>query len=276
MYFPTQTKPIIFSIIVFLSGCTTQGITVPSSAISDKASGTVYNGYEPIDPVSTPLVYTFDTPEKASNKLWAQMDISTLRLNLPNQTSTTTIKKLSADGKITYLSASASGEAGIYEVVMDYAKYRSEPVYDDGTGVQTGSSGSTNGKLLGYGKIGVGVRIKANVETLKTGVDLNGLFALGLAAKQQLLRGTISVDVIGIDSQGVNALLPVGVQLDESSIQASLQSLASIQTKIYDKEVKLTPHLIAIRRGQPVVGPVDDTKDQEKALLIQRLQSIKK
>lgn len=276
MHCTVKARTLLVSFVVILSGCATQGVTIPSGTVSEKPSSTVYNGYEPIDPVATPEVFTLDTPGKGSNKLWAGMDATTRRLNLPNQTSTTTIKKFSAEGKVIYLSASASGEAGIYEVVMDYAKYRSEPVYDDAAGVRTGTLGSTNGKLLGYGKIGVGVRIKANVETLKTGVDLNGLFALGLAAKQQLLRGTISVDVIGIDSQGVNALLPVGVQLDESSIQASLQSLASIQTKIYDKDVMLTPHLIAIRRGQPIVGPVDDTKDHEKALLIQRLQSIKK
>ncbi|WP_306547151.1 hypothetical protein [Desulfobulbus sp.] len=262
--------------LAFLAGCATQGVTVPGSSVAGKSAATAFNGYEPIDPVATPQVFLFDSPDKGSNKLWSAMDADTRRKNLPNQTSTTTIKKVSGEGKITYLSATANAAAGTYEVVMDFAKYRSEPVYDSGSGTVSGGTSVPNDTLLGYGKIGVGVRIKANVETLQSGVDLNGLFALGLAAKQSLLRGTISVDVIGIDSKGVNALLPVGVQLDESSIQASLQSLASIQTKIYDGDVTLTPHLIAIRRGKPIVGAVDEKSDPEKARFIQQFQSIRK
>lgn len=262
--------------LAFLGGCATQGVTVPGSSVEGTSTATAYNGYEPIDPVATPHVFTFDSPDKGSNKLWSAMDADTRRINLPNQTSTTTIKKVSGEGKITYLSATANADAGTYEVVMDFAKYRSEPVYDSVNGTGSGGASTSNDTLLGYGKIGVGVRIKANVETLKSGVDLNGLFALGLAAKQSLLRGTISVDVIGIDSKGVNALLPVGVQLDESSIQASLQSLASIQTKIYDEKVTLTPQLIAIRRGKPIVGAIDEKRDPDKAKFIQQFQSIRK
>lgn len=262
---------------VLLSGCASQRVSDPSGSETE-ASRVSHYGYEPIDPVSTPQVFIFDSPGKGGNKLWADMTPGDIRSNLPNQTSTTTIKKLSGDAKGSYLTAIANAEAGSYEVVMDYAKYRSEPLYEDASGNVSGVSDSSivsNSKIIGYGKIGIGVRIRANVETLKSGVDLNGLFALGLAAKQQSLRGTISVEVIGIDSKSVNALLPVGVQLDESSIQASLQSLASIQTKIYDddpKVIKLTPHLIAIRYAAKTDFSGKTAKESK---IIQRSQGLR-
>lgn len=267
----------LVALAISMAGCTTSGVTVPGGAIPPAApTNAPFIGYEPIDPIATPKVYTLDSPVQGTEKLWAGMKIEDIRKLLPNQTSTTTIKRIAADGKVTFLTASTSAESGVYEVVMDYAKYRSEPVFDAGANPPGGAPPAASAALIGYGKIGVGVRIKANIQTLKAGVDLNGLFALGLAARAQQLKGTLSVDVIGIDSPGVNALLPVGVQLDESSIQASLQSLASIQTKIYDDKVNLTPHLIAIRRGRPLATAVSEGADGERAKLIEKLQGLPK
>jgi len=44
----------------------------------------------------------------------------------------------------------------------------------------------------------------------------------------------------------VTNLVPLTSQIDESSIQMALQSLATIKSKLYEPDIKLTPHLIAI------------------------------
>ncbi len=240
-------------VLIFLGGCAALNspfFDTEKDTVSDLAP---FNGYQPIDPLPPK-----DLVRNGGDEIipWSSMDVSAIRKALPNQTSTTIIKKEGKDGKITYLSSSVAAELGKYEVIIDYAKYRSEFVEG------------------GFGKIGVGLRIRANIETLKSAVNLNGLFALGVAASQEQVRGTITVDVIGIDSPGVNSLLPISLKLDETSIQTSLQALASIQTKIYDDKVTLTPQLLAIKLERPIVGSIDLSTYNARSQIIRELQKL--
>ncbi len=142
-------------------------------------------------------------------------------------------------GRANYLLASVSSKRGNYTVIMDYMKYRTEQVY--------GSGGSP---FLGNAKIGIGLRIKAKVKTTKENLNLGSLMSLGLEAQRNNLRGEISIDIIGIDSENVTNLIPLTSQIDQSSIQNALEALASIKSKIYEDKTTLTPHMIAINPSQ--------------------------
>lgn len=246
-----KSIPLGIIISTFLTGCTSFILQPNETGDTCQSGQTTFIDYRPIDPI--PIKY-FPTAQGQIGKLGFPSDARAIRETLPNQTSTTIIRKVNADGKVSYLSSFISAEVGKYEVIIDYAKFRTEMVNEE------------------YGKVGVGVRIRANIETLKKGVNLNGLIALGVAANQELVRGTISVDVIGIDSPGVNSLLPISLKLDETSIQTALQSLSSIQTKIYDQDVKLTPQLLAVRAKDPIVGPIDLSTQNAHSQLIRTLK----
>lgn len=226
-----------------------------------------YLGYLPIDPVMVGDYTVYDKQPTGSPKVWPTRP-GDIRVLLANQSSSTVIKSVDAQGKLSFLSASTTVKAGSYEVVMDYAKYRSEPIFSQCEANVTGCAAGGR-KLEGWGKVGVGVRIRANVVAIADDTDLNGLMALGLSAKVNKLTGMLSVDVIGIDSKKTNALLPVGVQLDQSSIQAALQSLATLQSRIYDDDVTLTPHILAFKDVQPVAASSDaaDVAKREADLL---------
>lgn len=173
---------------------------------------------------------------------WADLSKNNDLINtyLPNHNASVVVIKKDESGSLKFLTATLSGDAGSYRVLMDYMKYRIEPIYSDAN--EAGKQ-----EYLGTGKVGVGLRISADVVTYKTGVDLGSLLALGVAASQGYLKGSLSVDVIGIDSKDVTNLIPLNAVIDESSIQQALQALASIKTKLHDKDVILTPHVIAVR-----------------------------
>ena len=119
---------------------------------------------------------------------------------------------------------------------MDYVKFRDEPIVD------------SSGKVIRKGRVGVGLRLVAELSTSKANLDLGSLLAIGINAKSGNLKGSLFVNVIGVDSSDITNLIPLSMVIDETSIQAALQSLAAIKSKIYDAKTQLTPHVVAVSR----------------------------
>lgn len=172
--------------------------------------------------------------------------------DFPNQTLNVTISTTSDDGKVSYLVAGAAVARKSYEVILDYMKYKSlifagDEVY----------------------RVGIGLRVRAQVYVKKGNVNLSGLGALGAAASRQAIQRSLSVDVIGIDSKDVTIALPIPSQLSEESITSAIQAMATIKAKIYDPPsggagqggTVITPQIIAksvliagVQQGRALVG----------------------
>jgi hypothetical protein len=229
-------------VLVLLTGCLSLGGSVNKGAVSANSptSPEKYLGYQPISPIYAEKVTRYNG-QKMEEVYWASIDKKSVEALLPLQSAELSVSKIDIDGKISYLPASLSAGAGSYTVIMDYMKYRVEDVT---------AEKDVSKKSLGNGRVGVGLRIKAIVETNEANLNLGGLLVIGLEAKMGRLKGGISVDVIGIDSADVTNLIPLTMEIDQTSIQAALQALASIKTKISDDKTKLTPHLLAIKQAK--------------------------
>jgi hypothetical protein len=226
---------------LFLAGCASRVTSSQGEALMDQVSQSsdVYLGYQPVDPVPVSIVTRYDKEKKQEIKChWESLLPADKLALLPNQSAQVSVSKTDVNGELKYMAAAVSGAAGGYSVTMDYMKYRIDDVFDD------------SGRQLGSGKIGVGLRIKAEVVTSSASLNLGSLFALGVAAEANNLNGSISVEVIGIDSQDVTDLLPLSANIDQTSIQNSLQALASIKAKMWDKTT-VTPQVIAFRQAVP-------------------------
>ncbi len=206
----------------------------------NKITSEKFLGYQPVDPIPVSKVKIFDSEINGVTEVfWKSLNSKSKRSLLPLQSAQSSVSKNEVSGKISYLGASISAEEGSYQVIMDYMKYRVEDVFD------------VSGNYIGSGRIGVGLRIKAVIVTKKSNLNLGSLSAIGLQADQENLSGGISVDVVGIDSENVTNLIPLTSEIDQTSIQTALQSLASIKSKLWEEETTITPHLIAFRQAQP-------------------------
>ena len=235
---------IIFSLLLTTFSC----VSPPVSTVATND----YLSYQPIDPQPVSKVMVFDNAANAMTEVyWRSIDDEDqVRSYLPLQSAIVSVSKTDQDGKVTYATASLSGSKGTYDVIMDYMKYRVEDVY--------GSSG----EFLGNGRIGVGLRIKANVVTTKKNLNLGSIASIGAEANQNNITGGISVDIIGIDSKDVTNLVPLTSEIDQTSIQSALQALAAIKTKLWEDDTDITPHLIAIRQAKP------NTSDQIREMFV--------
>lgn len=210
-----------------------------ATAGSEEVEPGQYLDYQPIDPFPENFVWVFNPDStKRELKYWEELSDSTVITLLPVQSSSVMIRRTDASGSINYLSGTVSGQSGSYEVIMDYMKYKVDHIYD----------GST---YLGIGKVGIGLRIVAEVLTYKSNINLGSLLSLGAQAQQNNLSGSIIIDVIGIDSKDVTNLLPLTSEIDQSSIQSALQALASIKSRIYENGVRITPHRVAVKQVVP-------------------------
>jgi hypothetical protein len=195
-------------------------------------------GYQPIPPQPAPTYEEYDPSTKATTeKRWSSLEKKQILALLPLQYSESSVRKIESSGDIKYLTASVSGDAGSYEVIMDYMKCRVEDVLNDG-------------KSLGVGRIGVGFRITAAIVTHTASINLGSLLAIGAEAKNGTLAGSLRVEVIGIDSPDVTTLIPLNAELDQTSLQSALQALATVKAKIWDDNTSLTPHILAIRQQE--------------------------
>ncbi len=218
-----------------ISGCGQKDI------VGKEVKGAVegeYRGYIPVEPIPVKAVTYFDSiGDTCAQTAWANLS-SKARLDLlPLQTAEVSVKKFDATVGAKFLASSASVGYGNYEVVMDYMKYLVDTVVD------------SSNRLIGSRRIGVGLRMTARVSTLAAGMNISGLGPLAAEASMNRLSGSLSVNVIGIDSRDVTNLIPITSQLDQTSIQAALQALAAVKTKMWDTdETTITPHVVAVQQ----------------------------
>lgn len=220
---------ILICIAFVLGGCAAAG---PLGAAGGPDSTTLLVPVEFVSVEPRSSVW-FDTETSGGLKkiYWAEIKNEEANKYLPVERSYASVARVEGDSTIGFLSARATAGAGKYKIVLDYAKYRDELVGADNVPC----------------RIGVGVRIIANVTTSKANIDLGSLFAIAVAAQAKQVSGQIEVLKIGIDSPGLNLVLPPPSEINETSLQTAMQAVAAIRSKIYDRDTVLAPHILAVK-----------------------------
>lgn len=221
---------ILFGLAVLLCACASTPVAVVRLTDSHQ--------FNPVEPELSPSisVVTKATGE-TELRTWSTLTNAEVRKLLPNQIASITTYKRSAGGGLSYVAASTTVDRGAYKVVMDYLNY----VVEDRV---------VNNKVVGRQRVGVGVRIQADIQTEKADVNLGGIFSLGVAAQKKLISGSLRVTTLGVSYSGMPS---VGFTktLDESGIQDTLQYVAQIKAKMVDDTTVLSPYVVAVKSAEP-------------------------
>lgn len=222
-----------FAIVFILTGCATQ-FPVPDT-LGDPKNANNY-GYHPLDPLPVRL----DIPK---SKVLDEMPDETIRI---------AIGSVSGDGEITYGPAKVGVEGKNYVVVLDYIKFAT-----DSFGVSLSEKDIKGNKIATLVDvsvantvvpvyIGVGLRLTANIFVKKGSINLGSLIALGAAAKAEQVSGTLVIQTLGVSGSEISGLIPMPSEINESTIQNAILSLASIKAKIYDTKTSVTPRVVGV------------------------------
>src|SRR5690606_38330640 len=110
-----------------------------------------------------------------------------IRRRLTSTETLISVERRDSSGGFSYLGSGGKVSRGTYRVTFDYANYTNQRV----TFINDESA---------IGRIGVGLRITADLEIKKNGVDLSGLIPIALAAEDNKVSGQLSFLVYGISN----------------------------------------------------------------------------
>jgi len=192
-------------------------------------------GYIPIEPRLTSVKVKIKRDDKYTEVPVDQLSNDELRAFLPNIYEQFAIAKSDRDGRLTFLTASATRGTGTYFAIWDYSSYFVTKIYDD------------IGIYIGDGKVGYGLRLMVQMQTTRRGIDLGSIFKVGVAFSRQEVSGRIALQTIGINSRDINLIAPgISGSIDETSLQKALEDLAKVRSKIYDPATNVKAQILAI------------------------------
>lgn len=213
-----------------------------------------FRGFEPIDPIEYLEEVAIIENGEIIFKYPLKLKKEEILGFLANETVLVSVGQFNGEGAIGYGPASFSVKGSSYKITMDYMKFA------------TLREKAENGNIAGYKRVGVGLRIIANVVAMESGINLGDLFAIGLAAKANKISGTLMLEVIGIKSKDVTSVIPLPSEINQSTIQSAMQAMATIKSKIYEEGTDLYPQVMAIKSNEEQSTGEFKTQVENKSL----------
>lgn len=196
--------------------------------------------YSPVDPVSFWDHFQDAPGVPACRSLDEDPGCSTREIlaNFPNDATQVSIFKLEADGQLSAPFVGLSSRGSLYRVIVDYVKYRTDIVEDC------------------VFRSGFGIRMRAELETSKSGLDISSPIGIGFNAQLGHLSGSLRFETIGLSGKIVTTLVPIPSQISAESIQKAMEAAASIKANIYnsvndDDDVFVEPQVFARKCKNP-------------------------
>ena len=194
-------------------------------------------------PVQTIEIYD-DAQKKRLEADVLSLESKVIRRRLTSTRTFISVEKRDSSGEFSYVGAGGKVSKGSYRVTFDYANYMNREIeIDENT--------------TAIGRVGVGLRVTATLDTSSNEVDVSGLLPIGLAAKDNKVSGQIEYYVYGMSNDKISVAAPSPKTLDLSSIQEAFEASAKTKVMFNLDETVLEPYLIGLAKVE--------SKDAEKA-----------
>lgn len=242
---PISALPLVFLLISCPTFSAQQSQLDPDTTVAmfNSETGTAFTcgkppRYIPLPEMPVPN-YSLTETDKDGNvtskpQAWPT-NMEARRKLLPNIASEVTTQTRSTDGNVGLPGIfSADGNRIKKLYTIDMIKYRMEPIIDKATK-----------KVLMFATVGVGLRLKIDIETNDRKFEFGNLINLAFKAKQGSVSGTISAHVIGMDSNDINVAMPFSNDISDSSIQKMIEAMAIVRAKFNDPNTTLAPQMLA-------------------------------
>lgn len=225
----------IFAACLLLAAAATPAFAQKTKTAAGSATSIKYREFIPIEPIEY-----FDDVEIASRengveKRYVKTLTKTETLKfLTNETVLVAVAEVDKEGMLNYTPARISKKNKQYIVTMDYVKFSTMDVRQQG-------------EMSGEACVGVGVRLIANISSKADNINLGDLFAIGMAVKNRQVYGSLRLEIIGLHDPEITASMPLPSEISSGSIQSAMQSLSTIKQMLYRDNVDLVPQILGIR-----------------------------
>jgi hypothetical protein len=206
--------------------------------------------------------------------------------SLPDNAVRTTVETFFLDGSVTYGASKVNAKADSYRMTVDYinADTTNVPIwikreaqnyktrefdsiniftrshdkyssYVPGSDLYTVKSKEPNKDSLDYKNyqyfslpvyVGIGLRATADIHDVKSGANISGLGAIGLSVESSDLKGSLTIQTLGVNGQAIAAALPIQSELNRTTAQNAITSVASIKALLYEDGTIVKPRVVGI------------------------------
>lgn len=175
-----------------------------------------------------------------NQRCWSDMTQEQIRNELSLFESKTIVSKVNKDGTLSHFVSSIGAEAGRYRVTQYAMSYINLPCNqsDPSAGIQ---------------RVGVGVRVTADLRTRKRNINLGGFIPIAIAANDEKVSGEIQINSWGIsaDDRSLSTYLNSGgLALNEDGIQRAIETMAVARVLMDNPTTKLSPWTLAVRERE--------------------------
>jgi hypothetical protein len=265
--------------ISLLSSCIT---TFSNQTPAENKSG---YAYIPVDPFSVKTnpgnsCNITDIEAGIENVEVNNIGFGTLLESLPDNAVRMSIEQFNASGSVSYGPAGIGAKGESYRVTVDYINadttnvqlwiakkarnYNSKAIeyvpllmpnkgeYTYGTEIYYVTSDKPTIDIEQYSEynipvyVGIGLRVTANIDVLSTSANISGLGAIGAEAESNHLKGSLTVQTLGVNGQAIAAALPIQSELNRTTAQNAIVAVGSIKALLYEKNTVVVPRVVGI------------------------------
>lgn len=94
--------------------------------------------------------------------------------------------------------------------------------------------------------VGIGLRVTANVRTLKSQVNVSGLGAIGAGADSSQLNGNLIIQTLGVNGNAISGALPIQSELNRTTVGNAMVAVGSIKALLYDDKTVVSPRIVGM------------------------------
>lgn len=229
-----KVPSVVCLMALVLNGCVSWKIP----ATPDDLTLTQSYGYHPLDSLPVKI-----SPENATRERKLA--------SLPDETMRLAIGQIDHKKGISFGSAAAGVAGNSYLVVLDYMKFTTRSygvnkTRDEDNKILVAVTDAPNPDVVVPVYVGVGLRLTANVTVNEGRVDLGNLFALGVAAQEKKISGTLVIQSLGLSGAGVSSLIPIPSDINPTTVQNALMAIGAIKAKMYDGDISVVPRVVGV------------------------------
>lgn len=219
------------------------GPDVASVAVSGVPDGAKSLESRPFNPLGQPVLIE---PMRAGQteiieagqpvqRYWASLPQSDVRRELDLTETVIQVERVGRSGSITPAFGSVSVSKGTYRVSFLYMQYKNQAC---------GAGGTV--------RVGVGMEVRAVVETDARKLTLSSLLPLVAAAEDNKVSGSLLVRTIGITSGSsvLSGYVGQNLQLTTESLVKAMESLAVVRAVLESSDANLSPNFLAVNGGE--------------------------
>jgi hypothetical protein len=269
---------------ILVSGCSTLVRETPAERLSGYTYIPVDPFSVKTNPGDSCEADTSFSPESSVNV--SGIPYGTLLESLPDNAVRTTVETFYADGTVTYGASKVNAKAESYRMTVDYINADTtnvdiwikreakiygtnelEPInifspahdryseYTVGSDVYTVTStppDRSSSDFINYQYfslpvyVGIGLRATADISDVKSGANISGLGAIGLGAETSELKGSLTVQTLGVNGQAIASALPIQSELNRTTAQNAITAVASIKALLYEDGTIVQPRVVGI------------------------------